>query len=235
LGPLDVFWLEGALLYSPRRVIALGGHVLRVHDLVAKGSISADGAEVLHSIARSGRSFLVHALPRSAGKSTIVQAILAEAPATIGRTEFYGTEPEVASLSASSTRGYLVVAEMGHRGQPGYLADEEVARVFDLVAAGYSLASSLHADSVHEVYDVLRKNGVRAEVAATVPYLIKVRMMRNPAGTHVRRVVDEIHEVTSVEGGEPRATLLYRWDGLPDETGASWVEEAQDHSRRRRR
>lgn len=209
--------------------------MLTLHDLVANRSISTDGADVLRAIARSGRSFLVHALPRSAGKSTIVQAILAEAPTTMDRIDFYGTEQEVASLSESPTRGYLVVAEMGHRGQPGYLADEEVPRAFDLVAAGYSLASSLHADSVDEVYDVLRTNGVPTEVAASVPYLIKVRMMRNPAGTHVRRVVDEIHEITPVADGEPAVALLHRWNALMDEAGASWVEEPEDHRSGRRR
>lgn len=207
--------------------------MLSLDDMVENESVSRDGAEVLRTIARGGRSFLVHALPQNAGKTTMVQAILAEAPPSIERTDFYGTEREVASLSGSATRGYLVVAEMGHHGRPGYLAGEEVPRVFELVAGGYSLASSLHADSIGEVFDVLSTNGVLAEVAASIPYLIKVRMLRNPARTHVRRVVDEIHEITLADDGEPKGSLLYRWDGLTDGTAASWIEEPEDNRRGR--
>jgi hypothetical protein len=209
--------------------------VLSLDDLVENQSVSRDGADVLRSIARSGRSFLVHALPRNAGKSTVMEAILAEAPAGFGRSAFLGTEEEAAALLASSTRGYLFVAEMGHHGMPGYLAGEEVPRVFELVAAGYSLASSLHADSVDEVFDVLAANGVPKAVAANVPYLIKVRMLRNAADTHTRRIVDEIHEVRPTGTGEPTAELLYRWDGTMDGTAASWLEEPADRHRGGRR
>jgi type IV secretory pathway ATPase VirB11/archaellum biosynthesis ATPase len=202
--------------------------VLSLDDLVENQSISPDGADVLRSIASSGRSFLVHALPRDAGKSTVVEAILAEAPPAVARKAFLGTADELASLLASATRGYLFVAEIGHHGMPGYLAGDEVPRVFELVAAGYSLASSLHADSVGEVFDVLAANGVPAAVAASIPYLVKLRMLRNPAGTHVRRVVDEVHQITPAEAGEPTAELLYRWDGETEGTHASWIEEPAD-------
>jgi type IV secretory pathway ATPase VirB11/archaellum biosynthesis ATPase len=199
--------------------------VLSLDDLVENQSISREGANVLRSIANSGRSFLVHALPRNAGKSTVVEAILAETPPGVARTAFLGTEDELASLLASPTRGYLFVAEIGHHGMPGYLAGDEVPRVFELVAAGYSLASSLHADSVDEVCDVLGANGVPRAVAAGIPYLVKVRQLRNPADTHTRRVVDEIHEITSTGTGEPTAEVLYRWDGEAEGTAASWIEE----------
>jgi hypothetical protein len=211
-----------------------GGHVLTLDDMVENQSVSSDGADVLRAIAGSGRSFLVHALPQNAGKSTMVEAILAETAATVPRKDFYGTAEEAADLSAAASKGYLLVAEIGHHGRPGYLAGEEVPRVFDLVAGGYSLASSLHADSVDEVFGVLGANGVPTAAAATIPYLIKVRMLRNPAGTHVRRVVDEIFEITPSDTGEPTASLLYRWDGQTHGTPASWIEEPERHHRGRR-
>jgi type IV secretory pathway ATPase VirB11/archaellum biosynthesis ATPase len=183
-------------------------------DLVANNTISATGADVLVAIAASGRSFLVHALPQNAGKSTLTDAILAEVPDTAPRHEFYGTEEEAAALAASPTRGYLLVAEMGHRGRPGYIANEEIVRVFDLVHGGYALASSLHADSVEEVFDVLRRNGVPTSAAVAIPYLIKVRVLGNPRDSSAQRVVESIHEVTpSADGGYADA-VLYEWDGL---------------------
>lgn len=198
--------------------------MLTIDDLLANQSVSREGAEVLRTIAASGRSFLVHALPQGAGKTTTVQAILAAAPLATPRTEFLGTEHETAALTKSPARGYLLVPEIGHHGRPGYLAGDEVPRVFDLVAVGYSLASSLHADSVDEVHEVLGANGVPVDVAATIPYLVKVRVLRNEAETHVRRVVDEIHEIQISADRTPTSTQLYRWDGLSEGNATSWVE-----------
>src|SRR5579875_1003373 len=112
--------------------------------MVGNGSVSAEGADVLRRIGAAGRSFLVYALPRNAGKSTLAQAIVAEAPTDVARREFFGSEAEVAELLANPGRGYVLVGEIGHRGRPGYLAGaDQVGRIFQLVAAGYSLASSL--------------------------------------------------------------------------------------------
>lgn len=183
-------------------------------DLVANNTISATGADVLRAIADSGRSFLVHALPQNAGKSTLTDAILGEVPATAPRHEFYGTEEEAAALAAAPSRGYLLVAEMGHRGRRGYLANEEIGRAFDLVYDGYALASSLHADSVEEVFDVLRSNGIPTSVATAVPYLVKVRVLGNPRDSSARRVVESIHEITPSGDGGYEDALLYEWDGL---------------------
>ena len=190
-------------------------------DLVANGSISAAGAEVLRTVAHSGRSFLVHARPRNAGKSTLTNAILAEAPASLPRPEFFGTEDELAALSAVPAVGYLSVAEIGHRGRPGYLAAEEVVRLFALVAHGYSVASSLHADSVDEVFDVLASNGIGRDQAATVPYLVKIRVLGDPDDDSATRVVEAIHETGISATGEVTDALLYQWDGRAPAVGRS--------------
>ncbi|QDP94774.1 hypothetical protein FOE78_01555 [Microlunatus elymi] len=198
--------------------------------MITSQSITSSGADILRSIAKTRQSFLVHALPQGAGKTTLVQAILAEVPDSVPRDEFFGTEEERQTLAAAEEPGYLLVAEIGHHGRPGYLAGPDVPRIFDLLTRGYSLASSLHADTVDQVFEVLAANGVPAAVAATVPYLITVRMIRNQAGTRVRRVVDEIHNLTTDGSGEPSAARLYRWDGQPEDAPNAWVEEPEhDH------
>lgn len=188
--------------------------MLTLQDMTTGRSVSGEGAELLRSIGAAGRSFLVHARPRNAGKSTLTNAIVAEAPAALPRTEFFGTEQEVAQLSVAPTRGYLVVAEIGHRGRPGYLAGEEVPRIFELLAGGYALASNLHADTVPEVFEVLQQNGVSPRAAAAViPYAIKVRALGDPEQPGTRRVVEQIHEITVGPDGGPAWSLLYQWDG----------------------
>ncbi len=189
--------------------------MLTLHDMVLNQTISDKGAGVLRGLGAAGRPFLVYAGPRNAGKTTLVQAILAEAPADLPRQDFFGTDDEVTSLSAAPTRGYLVVGEIGHRGRPGYLAGAEVTRLFRLLADGYSVASSLHAESVDEVFDVLRQNAVPSAVAAAaVPYLIKVRALGNPDDPSTRRVVEQIHEIAPVEGGEYTLSLVYQGDAV---------------------
>jgi len=187
--------------------------MITLDDMVTRQSISQDGAELLRGIAAARHSFLVYAPPRNAGKSTLVQAIVAEAPASVPRRDFLGTNHEVDALSAEPQRGYLLVAEIGHRGRPGYLAGEEVARVFALVAKGWALASSLHADSVDEVFDVLQRNGVDPASAASVRYLAKVRPLGDPNDPGTRRVVEQVHEVTGVDGQTPISALRYHWQG----------------------
>lgn len=185
--------------------------MIGLRDMVANQSVSQEGADLLRTIGADGHSFLVYALPRNAGKSTMTEAILAETPASVPRQEFFGTEDEVASLSALPTRGYLVVAEIGHRGRPGYLAEEEVGRAFQLLADGYSLASSLHADSVDEVFDVLGRNGIASTAAAAaIRYLVKVRALGDTEDPATPRVVEQIHQIAS-SGSQQ---LLYQWDGL---------------------
>ncbi|MFD2079129.1 hypothetical protein SAMN05421678_102396 [Actinopolymorpha cephalotaxi] len=185
--------------------------MITLTDMVANGSVTEDGADLLRRIAASGESFLVYALPRNAGKSTLTNAILAEVPADVPRQEFFGTREEVAELTADPDRGYLVVAEMGHRGRPGYLAGDEVERAFELVASGYRLASSLHADSVAEVFDVLAHNGIAADAAAGIRYLVKVRGLGDLGDPSTRRVVEHINEVTGLGADGPAYSVLYEW------------------------
>ncbi|MET9023438.1 hypothetical protein ABZV93_26045 [Actinopolymorpha sp. NPDC004070] len=183
--------------------------------MVANGSVTDEGADLLRRIAASGESFLVYALPRNAGKSTLTNAILAEVAADVPRHEFLGTPEEVAELSTDPHRGYLVVGEIGHRGRPGYLAGDEVERTFELVAAGYRLASSLHADSVEEVFEVLARNGIPADAAAGIRYLVKVRGLGNLDDPSTRRVVEHVNEVTGVGADGPEYSLLYEWTSRP--------------------
>ena len=174
---------------------------MRLDDLVANGTITADGADLLREIGAHGHAFLVHALPRSAGKTTVTNAILAEAPADLARHEFLGTEEEATALAAQTADGYLVVAEMGHRGRPGYLAGEEIVRAFQLAAHGYALASSLHADTVDEVVALYANNGVDATtLASAVRYLVHVRVHGDPFEASTPRTVEVVHELSTDEG-----------------------------------
>jgi hypothetical protein len=184
--------------------------VLTLHDLVANGTVSDEGAGILRSIGRDVGSFIVYSLPRNAGKSTVTEAILAEAPPGTPRHEFLGTVAERDALLAQPPSGYLAVAEMGHRGRPGYLAEDEIVRAFELVAHGFALATSLHADTVDELVEVLGRNGVPVTALAQgVRHLVKVQPLGDPFAPDTRRVVEAIHELTGVADGRLTSQLRY--------------------------
>ena len=187
--------------------------VLTIQDLVENGTVSAEGGDLLRDIGRRVESFIVYSLPRNAGKSTVTEAILAEAPDGTTRHDFLGTAEELDHLrAAGKPTGYLVVAEMGHRGRPGYLAEEEIVRAFDLVRHGYPLATSLHADTVDDLTAVLAANGVTAaDLAAGVRHLVKVQPLGDPFAPDTRRIVEAIHEVTGVDA-DGRLVTTKRYD-----------------------
>jgi type IV secretory pathway ATPase VirB11/archaellum biosynthesis ATPase len=193
--------------------------LITLSDMVTTQSITEPGAEQLRNIAVTGQSFLVYSRPRNAGKTTLANAILAEAPPNMPQLQFLGTPQEAASLSAHPNRGYLTVAEIGHRGQPGYLTGQEVVRLFELVTQGWSVASSLHADTVEEVFDVLGHNGIDVVTAGQVRYLIKVNPVGDPFDPATRRVVEEIHRVVPQNGLAPNTSLLYLRDDEEAATG----------------
>ena len=182
--------------------------MLTIDDLVANGTVAPEGADLLRHIGLGIEPFIVYSLPRNAGKSTVTEAVLAAAPPGTTRHEFLGTEAERDDLLAQNPpTGYLVVAEMGHRGRPGYLAAEEITRAFELVAHGYPLATSLHADTVEQLVEVLAQNGVTTEQIAAVRYLTKVQPLGDPFAEDTRRVVEAIDETAGVG---PDGQLLTR-------------------------
>lgn len=184
--------------------------MLTLDDLTDNGTVAAAGARILEEIGAGVQPFIVYSLPRNAGKSTVTEAILAAAPADTPRHDFLGTETESDGLRARPASGYLVVAEMGHRGRPGYLAEEEIVRAFELVDHGYSLATSLHADDLDGAFGVLSSNGVAMSSVAKVRWFVKVQPLGDPFDPATPRIVEHVHEVTGLDAaGTPRIELRY--------------------------
>ena len=184
--------------------------MLTLEDLTANGTVAEDGARLLRDIGHRTEAFIVYSLPRNAGKSTVTEAVLAAAPAGTPRHDFLGTEDQLDALRSRPASGYLVVAEMGHRGRPGYLAEEEIVRAFDLVDLGYPLATSLHADTLADAVGVLTGNGVPMASVARVRFFVKVQPLGDPFAPETRRVVEHIHEVTGLDAaGSIRTELRY--------------------------
>ena len=183
--------------------------------LVRVGTLSPEAGALLWEAAAAGCSVVVMAMPRLAGKTTLLEATVASGGHA--RHEFFGTGREVEALRASPERGHLVVAEVSPGFMPGYLWGEPVRRAFALARDGFALATTLHAPGVEDCFEILcGYNRVPDEDAATVALAVHLHVQRGADPWSPRRVVDAIHEVEGVEDGRPKTRLLHRWDRAAD-------------------
>ena len=193
---------------------------LTLPALVANGTMSAPIAETLRATAREGHSFAVFAIPRMAGKSTTLGAMLAErAPGSPVRV-VTGEAPEQDKLRKDCEGGYLVIPEIlagQAKDVPSeYIFGEPVRRVFETLASGYSLAFTTHADGLREMFDIVaRKNQVSDEHCSLIRLCVYLRSIGEWEHPEKRRV-SEVHEVLRVTGGVPEVRLLHRWDEASD-------------------
>ena len=184
---------------------------LTLIDLVRNGTMNADIAAALASVAAEEHSFMVVAVPRFAGKSTVTNAMLHCVPASVPMHRLSGDEAEMERLEHDSGSGYLVVGEFSRAPVPSYIWGPPVRKVFETMRAGYSLSTALHAPSVDEAYDAIcGANGVPDEDASRLSYMVYIQRMGDDEDSFWRRI-SEVHEVDRVVEGKPQGRLLYRW------------------------
>ncbi len=195
-------------------------------ELVRNGTLSAEIAATLWAAVEERRSILVVAIPRFAGKSTVMRALLSLLPADVPVHQLSGDEAQMAELKQAATGGYLVVGEFSQAPVPGYIWGEPVRRVFDTMSAGYSLATALHAPGVHDaIAAVCEGNGVSDEAASRFDLVVYIERFGEDEATFWRRLA-EVYELDRVVGGEPEGRTLYRWQQADDRFEA--VEQPHD-------
>ncbi len=190
---------------------------IRLDDLVANGTMSRDIAETLRGIARDRRSLIVFAVPRLAGKSTVLRAILAERQASSPVMTIAEDGKDIGELIKKSAGGYLVIPEITQSGaMPGYIWGEDVRRIFKAAAEGVSLAATLHADGPDDAFaQICEGCGVPDGDASKIRYAVHLRSIgrwEEPT----RRVVQSVHAIEGVRDGKPKLKLLHRWDEQND-------------------
>jgi hypothetical protein len=191
--------------------------VLDLVALVRNRTMSAEMAAVLEATALEGRSFLTVAIPRMAGKSTVMAAVLDRVPEGTPVRVLESHPRDVEALAGRSATGYLVVPEIApYEAAPGYIWGENVRRVFALVDSGYSLATALHAPGLDEAFaEICEANEVPDAHAAHLQLMVYIRSI-GPWATPERRVVAAVYEVLGVRNGRPDGRLLNRWDENSD-------------------
>jgi hypothetical protein len=137
-----------------------------------------------------GASFAFAADPPGAGKTTVLTALLALAPPemvayfTRGWGETFALPPP-----SDDHPTYLMVNEMSDH-LPVYSWGPYVVRAFELLGEGYSMCTTLHADTVEEVIAQLVDDaGVPREHLANLTFIVPLAIVRREAQA-LRRVRD---------------------------------------------
>ncbi len=180
-------------------------------ELVRNGTLSPEMAALLWAAVDERRSFVVVAIPRLAGKTTVMNAMLALLTPGVPVHRLGGDEAEMGRLAAAATGGYLVVGEFSQAPVPTYIWGAPVRRLFETLENGYSLATALHAPGLQETFDVIcQGNAVSDAAASRINLVLYIRRFGDGPETFWRRLM-ELHEVDGVERGRPQGRLLHRW------------------------
>ena len=190
---------------------------LTLNDLVENHTMSRAMAATLRKVVAARRSYLVHALPRLAGKSTTGKAILATGPKTMPVRELGEDGTDVDALIAEAKGGYLYVPEISRYAvTEGYVWGAPVRKAFAGIARGTALSTALHADSVEDALRIVRANRVPDEDLRQLDVIVHIRSLGEDWRTPTRRVVVGIHEMVGIRDGEPKTRVLHRWDEAAD-------------------
>jgi type IV secretory pathway ATPase VirB11/archaellum biosynthesis ATPase len=189
---------------------------LTLADLVQNRTMSPDMAATLAVAAEERRSILFVAIPRLAGKTTVMRAALQFVPEGTALHPLSRAFGRGLGIPDTGDEGYLLFPEISPAGFEDYLWGADVRAVFAALPLGFSLVTALHAGSVEEAFEVItRQNGVPNELAARLDVVVYIRSI-GPWHCPARRVVAEIHEVHGVRQGRPEARLLHRWSEAED-------------------
>lgn len=197
---------------------------LTLSDLVANRTMSPEMAATLACAAAERRSMLFVAIPRMAGKSTVMRAALQHVPAGTPIHALARSSGPQLGIPQQADGGYLTMSEIAHGGYfDDYLSGGEVQTVFAALERGFSLATALHAPGIEEAFEVIRQHGVPDPEAGHIELVTYIRSFGHWSNPE-RRVVEKIWEVDGVPAGNVQSRLLHRWVEADD--GFEPVDEA---------
>jgi hypothetical protein len=175
-------------------------------------------AATLRQAVEAHRSYLVIALPRLAGKSTVGKAMLAFARKKKWPIRELGEDgTDVDALAAEAKGGYLYVPEVSrYPVTEGYVWGAPVRKAFAAIARGTALSTALHADSAEDAIAIIRQNRVPDADLARLDLIVHIRSLGDDWQHPTRRVVVDVTEPSAVRDGEAKLRMLHRWDEAKD-------------------
>jgi hypothetical protein len=202
---------------------------MSIVEILRAGNMPPRLAALFWLAMERGASLIVAADPPSAGKTATLTALLSMTPP---ETVAYFTrgvgEPFALPPRNPDHATYILVNEMSDH-LPVYTWDEYARRAFELLAEGYSLATTVHASTVDEVIAILRDEiGVPDRQIANLTFIVPLHLSYGPGGVHsARRRVSDVAFLRPQGDGFGYRTIV-RWD----EHGDSFsILESEDDRR----
>jgi hypothetical protein len=206
-------------------------------ELIRAGTLDAELAAQLWLLVEARVPIVVAAGPQGVGKTTLLGALLAFVPSTITIVELAGEAETFAWLPQASELGWPGIPRANAQGEPlrperAILLAQELSNhlpaytwggaarlVVRAASIGYGLATTIHADSLDEVFDTLRRPPVRLtdDELSHLGVVVVLRRLdggrRRVAATHyVRPMARDLHGHTQRLG----PAVLATWDPATD-------------------
>jgi hypothetical protein len=179
---------------------------MSIIELIQAGNLNARLAAMLWIGMEHGASLIVAAEPPSSGKTTTLTALLSFTPPetavyfTRGMGETFSLPPR-----SDSYPTYILINEMSDH-IPVYTWDGNARRAFELLAEGYSLATTMHDETVEGVIRQLRDDlSIPEKQITKLTFVIPLHVGR--LGGVMRRV----QEVAMVENARDLKRIA-SWD-----------------------
>ena len=190
---------------------------MSIIELIHAGNLNARLAAMLWIAMERGASLIVAAEPPSSGKTTTLSALLSFTPPetavyfTRGMGETFALPPRSDSYTT-----YILINEMSDH-IPVYTWDANARRAFELLDAGYSLATTMHDETVEGVIRQLREDlSIPSRQIANLTFIIPMYLGRvSVASTGMRAsFMRRIQEVAmlGLEDGEVSVNRIASWD-----------------------
>lgn len=190
---------------------------LSITELIQAGTMPPELAALFWLSLERRASLILAADPPSAGKSTILTALLTFLPpeARAYFTRGWGETFDLPPVSDDAPT-YILVNEISDE-LPVYSWGPYVVRVFELLAEGYPLGSTMHADTVEETIALLEEElGVPRRHLAHLTFIATVGMAH--AGGRIRRRINEVALLGAGEGADDDLSVIpvSSWDAEDD-------------------
>lgn len=204
---------------------------LSITQIIRAGTMTPRVAALLGLAMERGASMVFAADPPGAGKTTILTALLAflRPDASVYFTRGWGETFRLAPRDGDAPT-YLMVNEISDH-LPVYSWGPYVLRAFELMAEGYSLLSTMHADTTEGVIEQLvEENDVPEALIGHLAFVVPLAIT-SAEGRRLRRV-NAVSVLEPLGSGYDRCDVV-RWR-QDDDTFETFANPAQVNAAARR-
>lgn len=178
--------------------------------LIERGALDVPTAAFLSLAVEARASLLVVAEPHAAGKTTLLTALLDFLPEGCVPIYLRGWYERFTFLdTCPPERCYMLCNEISAH-LPTYLWGRGVRRVFDAVAVGYPLATTMHACSAADALEQLSSYPLEVPMDRAAKLDLVVTIGVGYAGNRLLRRVASIERIAHDPDGAPRIVEIAR-------------------------